>query len=213
MTPAPYEVVTTDRLHLVPLDGAQAAALGGGNGEGAGGLAEALGVRGPGASAAWPPEMFAEHLEALAEATEAGGEEEWGWWCWAIVQHAEAVDHDEATGQWELEALGEGPRLAGLAVFLGPPIPNPDDNDALETSLAIALVDDLTGYGLGSETLRALSEWAFDKARGASRPDRLLGDVLANMEAAKHMLRKCGFRRMGAGEEPGSEVYCLERHR
>lgn len=155
--------------------------------------------------------MFAEHLDALAEATEEGGDEESGWWCWAIVQHAEAVDQDEESGAWEIEPIDDGPRLVGLAVFLGPPIPNPDAGGALETSIAIALVDDMTGYGLGTETLRALSGWAFDEARGGMRAKRLLGDVLGTMEAAKHMLRKCGFRRMGAGGEPGSEVFGLER--
>lgn len=203
-------VVNTDRLHLVAIDAALAPALAGDAGE----LAAALGVDDAGIG--WPPAMFAEHLGALAEATIAGSDDELGWWCWAIVQHAEAVDQDEETGAWEIEPLEEGPRLVGLAVFLGPPIPNPEDEDAaeeeaLETSLAIALIDDLTGYGLGTEAFSALTAWAFEEARGDSQPARLLSDVLNGMDAAKHMLRKCGYRRLSVGSEPGSEIFCLDR--
>jgi RimJ/RimL family protein N-acetyltransferase len=198
--------VTTPRLHLVPIGPDQVDALNAGASE----FAARLGV-GTLPGSLWPPEMFAEHLEALAQATVEGGDEELGWWCWAIVQHAEAIDEDDDTGDWIIEPLEAGPRLVGLAIFLGPPIPNPETDDEREASIAIALIDDMTGYGLGTEALKALTRWALDPARGEHQPQRLFADVLTSMEAAKHMLRKCGFRRIGHGEEPGSEVFGLER--
>ncbi|MGP1346215.1 MAG: GNAT family N-acetyltransferase [Phycisphaerales bacterium] len=224
----PEHHLTTDRLWLIPADPALASLA-----HDPHALAAALSdlLAAPRAQegfphiqllrgAEWPPEIFAEHLDEIAAAAADAPPDERGWWIWFIVQHHEAVDFDEDDDAYLIEPLNDPdyPRLIGIALFLGPPLPaadnQSDDNqsdDDQETSISIALVEDATGYGLGTETLAHLTEWAFHPDRDPRRPHRLLADVLTPMDAAKHMLRKAGFSRHSAGPEPGSEIFIIRR--
>jgi len=145
-------------------------------------LAAALGVLVP---ATWPPEFLdPPALEwTLARLEEAAGGEHW--WLYFILLR-------DAPG---------GRTLIGSAGYKGPP--DPDGT----VELGYGIVGDQHRRGYASETTRALVARAF--ARPTIR--RVIAETLPELVGSIGVLRKCGFRHIGEGSEPGVIRYELTR--
>jgi RimJ/RimL family protein N-acetyltransferase len=145
-------------------------------------LAAALGVVVPDT---WPPEFLdPPALEwTLARLEEAAGREHW--WLYFIL----------------LRDGSGGRTLIGSAGYKGPP----DAGGTVE--LGYGIVRDQHRRGYASETTRALVERAF--ARPGIR--RVIAETLPELVGSIGVLRKCGFRHIGEGSEPGVIRYELTR--
>jgi RimJ/RimL family protein N-acetyltransferase len=150
--------------------------------EGDAALAAALGAVVPDT---WPPEFLdppaLEWTLARLEEAPNGGD----WWLHFIV----------------LRDTPEGRTLIGTAGYKGPP----DTEGTVEVGYGI--VRDQQRRGFASETVRALVASAF--ARPAVR--RVIAETYPELVGSIGVLRKCGFRPIGEGSEPGVIRYELTR--
>ena len=144
-------------------------------------LAAALGVVVPDT---WPPEFLdPPALEwTLARLEEAAGGDYW--WLYFIVLR-------DAPGR----------TLIGSAGYKGPP----DAHGTVEVGYGI--VRDRHRQGYASETTRGLVDRAF------ARPEirRVIAETLPELVGSIGVLRKCGFRHIGEGSEPGVIRFELTR--
>ena len=92
-------------------------------------------------------------------------------------------------------------RLVGTAGYKGPP----DPEGTVEVGYGV--VRDQQRRGYASETVRGLLANAF--ARPAVR--RVIAETYPELVASIGVLRKCGFRHIGGGSEPGVIRYELTR--
>lgn len=145
-------------------------------------LAAALGVMVPDT---WPPEFLdPPALEwTLAQLEKAAGGDHW--WLYFIL----------------LRAAPGGRTLIGSGGYKGPP----DAEGTVEVGYGI--VRDQHRRGYASETTRGLL------ARAFARPEirRVLAETLPELVGSIGVLRKCGFRHIGEGSEPGVIRYELTR--
>ena len=150
--------------------------------EGDSALAACLGVFVP---ATWPPEFLdPPSLEFILERL-AEGPEQAGWWLHFVV-------------------LADGPTgrtLIGSAGYKGPP--SPDGT----VEVGYGIVRDHQRRGYASETVRGLLAHAF--AVPAVR--RVIAETLPELAPSIGLLRKCGFRLIGGGSEPGVIRFELAR--
>ncbi|HKU62370.1 MAG TPA: GNAT family N-acetyltransferase [Gemmatimonadales bacterium] len=133
----------------------------------------------------WPPE-FLDHpaLEwTLERLTQAARED--NWWLHFIV----------------LRDTPQGRTLIGTAGYKGPP----DEEGTVEVGYGV--VRDRQRLGYASETVRGLLANAF--ARAAVR--RVIAETYPELIASIGVLRKCGFRLIGEGSEPGVIRYEITR--
>jgi RimJ/RimL family protein N-acetyltransferase len=133
----------------------------------------------------WPPEfMDAPALEYMLERL-ADGPAQAGWWLHFIV----------------LSGTPEGRTLIGSAGYKGPP----DGDGTVEVGYGI--VRDRHRRGYASETVRGLLAHAF------ARPEvrRVIAETLPELVGSIGVLRKCGFRLIGEGSEPGVIRFELTR--
>jgi RimJ/RimL family protein N-acetyltransferase len=137
-------------------------------------LGAALGADVP---ASWPPEYFDEPALRFTIDRLSEGPGQAGWWLHFVLAR-EADDRRV---------------LIGSAGFKGPP----SADGTVEVGYAI--VADRQRRGYGSETTRGLVEHAF--AVPAVR--RVISETLPDLAASIGVLRKCGFRLVGEGSEPG----------
>jgi RimJ/RimL family protein N-acetyltransferase len=135
--------------------------------------------------ATWPPEFLDRPaLEWTLERLEEapnGGD----WWLHFIV----------------LLDTPEGRTLIGTAGYKGPP----DPEGTVEVGYGI--VRDQQRRGYASETVRGLLADAF--ARPTVR--RVMAETYPELAGSIGVLRKCGFRHIGQGSEPGVIRYELTR--
>jgi aminoglycoside 6'-N-acetyltransferase I len=147
-----------------------------------GALAAALGVVVP---ETWPPEFLDPPALrwTLARLEEAPGADHW--WLYFIL----------------LRDGPRGPTLIGSAGYKGPP----DAEGTVEVGYGI--VRDQHRRGYASETTRGLL------ARAFARPEirRVIAETLPELVGSIGVLRKCGFRHIGEGSEPGVIRYELTR--
>jgi ribosomal-protein-alanine N-acetyltransferase len=145
-------------------------------------LAAALGVVVP---ETWPPEFLdPPALEwTLARLEEAAGADYW--WLYFIL----------------LRDGAEGRTLIGSAGYKGAP----DADGTVEVGYGI--VRDRHRRGYASETTRGLL------ARAFARPEirRVIAETLPELIGSIGVLRKCGFRPIGEGAEPGVIRFELTR--
>jgi [ribosomal protein S5]-alanine N-acetyltransferase len=137
-------------------------------------LSAALGVVVPDT---WPPEFLDPPAFewTLARLQDAAGQEYW--WLYFILLR-------DAPG---------GRKLIGSAGYKGPP----DAEGTVE--IGYGIVRDQHRKGYASETARELV------ARAFARPEirRVIAETLPELVGSIGVLRKCGFRHIGEGSEPG----------
>jgi ribosomal-protein-alanine N-acetyltransferase len=135
--------------------------------------------------ASWPPEFLdPPALEwTLARVEQATTPDHW--WLYFIV----------------LRNTPEGRTLIGTAGYKGPP----DAEGTVE--VGYGLVRDHHRRGYATETARALVASAF--ARPVVR--RVIAETFPELIGSVGVLRKCGFRFIGEGSEPGVIRYELTR--
>ena len=137
-------------------------------------LATALGAAVP---ATWPPQFLDAPALHFTLARLGAGLEQAGWWLYFIL----LPDGDT------------GPTLIGTAGYKGPP----SADGTVEVGYGI--VSDHQRRGYASEATRALMARAF--AHPAVR--RVIAETLPELTPSIGVLRKCGFRLIGEGSEPG----------
>jgi RimJ/RimL family protein N-acetyltransferase len=144
-------------------------------------LARELGVLLP---ASWPHEYLdAPALEYLCNRVMEPGHA--GWWLYFMV----------------LEDGGAARTLIGTAGYKGPPA----DDGTVEVGYGV--VRDQQRRGYASEAVRALLERAFV----VPAVTRVIAETLPELTASIGVLRKCGFRFIGDGAEPGVLRFELSR--
>ena len=142
--------------------------------EGAESLTRAAGARVP---AAWPPALYADSLRSIA-ARLAGDPSSAGWLSWLFLLRGES---EERT-------------LVGIGGFGGRP------DAALHVEIGFALLDEFHGRGLATEAVCSLLTWAFSREPSLTA----IAETLPALPASLAVLRKAGFREVGAGASPGS---------
>lgn len=131
----------------------------------------------------WPPAPFEGAAFEWSARNLAHDPDGQGWYGWALLAN---------------EGERSPPRLVGIAALIG----RPDEDGDVE--LAFGLMPEYRGRGYGSETVRALSAWAF--ANGARR-------VVAHLDAedahAATALASNGFVDTGEPPYPGVARWAL----
>jgi [ribosomal protein S5]-alanine N-acetyltransferase len=151
------------------------------NGESA--LAACLGVAVP---ATWPPEFLDPPALEFTRARLAEGPQHAGWWLHFVV-----LARGGATGR----------TLIGSAGYKGPP--SPDGT----VEVGYGIVRDHQRQGYASEAVRGLLEHAF----AFPAVQRVIAETLPELTPSIGVLRKCGFRLIGDGSEPGVIRFELRR--
>jgi ribosomal-protein-alanine N-acetyltransferase len=150
--------------------------------EGEPALAARLGALVP---ATWPPEFLDPPALEFTLDRLVEGPQQAGWWLHFVV-------------------LARGPTgrtLIGSAGYKGPP--SPDGT----VEVGYGIVRDHQRQGYASETVRGLLEHAF----AVPAVQRVIAETLPELTASIGVLRKCGFRLIGDGSEPGVIRFELTR--
>jgi RimJ/RimL family protein N-acetyltransferase len=134
----------------------------------------------------WPPGEYDRDALEFFRARLAADPEAAGWYGWYAI----AVGGD-----------GTGRSLVAAAGFLGPP-----DTDGM-VEIGYSVLPEERGKGHAAEIVQAL----VDRACRASAVRFIVAHAADANPASAAVLRRCGFRRTGPGEGPGSSRY--ERHR
>jgi RimJ/RimL family protein N-acetyltransferase len=145
-------------------------------------LARSLGAFVP---ATWPPEFLDPPSLEFTLVRLAEGSEQTGWWLHFVVLA------DGVTGR----------TLIGSAGYKGPP--SPDGT----VEVGYGIVRDHRRQGYASETVRGLLAYAF----AVPAVLRVIGETLPELTPSIAVLRKCGFRLVGDGSEPGVIRFALTR--
>jgi len=130
----------------------------------------------------WPPEYLdATSLQFTLDRLSEGPAQE-GWWLHFVVLRS-----------------GPGGRvLIGSGGYKGPPTPDGS------VEVGYSIVTDHRRRGFATETVRALVVRAFS----LSSVRRVIAETLPELTPSIGVLRKCGFRQIDGGSEPG--VVCFE---
>ena len=168
----------TERLELIAADPRLARALASDRAE----MGRLIGAHVP---PEWPPELMADALEFLAQATERDPDAV-GWWVWLIVLPADRV-------------------LIGSVGFKGPP-----DADG-RVDIGYSVLDAWQRRGYAGEAVGALVDWAF----ADPRVTHIIGETFPHLTASIRVLEKNGFCYLGVavGHEGEPEVLQFERRR
>lgn len=170
--------VPTDRLVLIPATARIAQA----DAEGSDELGALLGVVVP---KSWPPELFGEHRQRLAEILQTAPHES-GWWSWYIT--------------YSIEGLPAG-TLVGSVGFSGPP-----DREG-SVQIGYAILEDYRGQGFATESLGGLIDWAFEN----TDVKRISGETFEDMPVSVSVMTRNGMKYAGAGAEKGTAKYEITR--
>jgi RimJ/RimL family protein N-acetyltransferase len=127
--------------------------------------------------ASWPPEFFDPPALQFTLDRLAEGAQQAGWWLHFVV----------------LAGGASGRTLIGSAGYKGPP--SPDGT----VEVGYGIVRDHQRQGYASETVRGLLEHAF----AVPAVQRVIAETLPELTPSIGVLRKCGFRFVGDGSEPG----------
>lgn len=125
----------------------------------------------------WPPEFLDPPALEFTLDRLAEGARQAGWWLHFVV----------------LTRGARGRTLIGSAGYKGPP--SPDGT----VEVGYGIVRDHQRQGYASETVRALLEHAF----AVPAVHRVIAETLPELTPSIGVLRKCGFRLVGDGSEPG----------
>jgi [ribosomal protein S5]-alanine N-acetyltransferase len=150
--------------------------------EGEPALAASLGVFVP---ATWPPEFLDPPSLEFTVRRLTEGPEQAGWWLHFVV-----LAHGAA-----------GRTLIGSAGYKGPP--SPDGT----VEVGYGIVPDHQRQGYASEAVRGLLARAF----AVPAVQQVIAETLPELTPSIGVLRKCGFRLVGAGSESGVIRFELTR--
>lgn len=125
----------------------------------------------------WPPEFLDPPALEFTLDRLAEGARQAGWWLHFVV----------------LTRGARGRTLIGSAGYKGPP--SPDGT----VEVGYGIVRDHQRQGYASETVRALLEHAF----AVPAVHRVIAETFPELTPSIGVLRKCGFRLVGDGSEPG----------
>jgi RimJ/RimL family protein N-acetyltransferase len=150
--------------------------------EGKPALAAMLGVFVP---PTWPPEFLDPPSLEFTVRRLTEGPEQAGWWLHFVV-----LAHGAA-----------GRTLIGSAGYKGPP--SPDGT----VEVGYGIVPDHHRQGYASEAVRGLLAHAF----AVPAVQRVIAETLPELTPSIGVLRKCGFRLIGEGSEPGVIRFELTR--
>jgi RimJ/RimL family protein N-acetyltransferase len=145
-------------------------------------LAAALGTVVP---VGWPPQFLDAPALEFTRARLAAGLEQAGWWMYFIL----------------LPGVGPRPTLVGTAGYKGPP----SADGTVE--LGYGIVAEYQRRGYASEATRGMMERAF----GHPSVRRVIAETLPELTPSIGVLRKCGFRLIGEGSEPGVIRFAITR--
>jgi RimJ/RimL family protein N-acetyltransferase len=135
--------------------------------------------------ASWPPEFLDPPSLEFTLDRLAEGPEQSGWWLHFVVL-ADGVTRRT---------------LVGSAGYRGPP--SPDGT----VEVGYGIVPEYQRQGYASETVRGLLAHAF----AVPSVRRAVAETLPELTPSIGVLRKCGFRRVGDGSEPGVVRFELTR--
>ena len=135
--------------------------------------------------ATWPPEFLDRGALEYTLLRLAEGGEHAGWWLHFVV----------------LSRGASGRTLIGSAGYKGPP--SPDGT----VEVGYGIVRDHQRRGYASETVRGLLRHAF----AVPAVHRVIAETLPELTPSIGVLRKCGFRLIGDGSEPGVIRFELTR--
>lgn len=133
----------------------------------------------------WPPEFLDPMALEFTLDRLAEGPEQTGWWLHFVV-----LAHGVA-----------GRTLVGSAGYRGPP--SPDGT----VEVGYGIVREFQRHGYASETVRGLLAHAF----AVPTVRRVIAETLPELKPSIGVLRKCGFRLVGDGSEPGVVRFELTR--
>jgi [ribosomal protein S5]-alanine N-acetyltransferase len=146
-------------------------------------LAAALGARVP---PTWPPEFLDRPALEFVTVRLAQHPEEAEWWMHFVVSR---------------EIAGEPRALIGSGGFAGPPAPDGS------VEIGYGIVADRQRRGYATEAARGLIARAFD----VPRVTHVVAHTMPELAGSIGVLERCGFRCVGAGAEPGTVRYRLDR--
>jgi RimJ/RimL family protein N-acetyltransferase len=135
--------------------------------------------------ATWPPEFLDPPSLRFTLDRLAEGPEQTGWWLYFVVLACGAASRT----------------LIGSAGYKGPP----SVDGTVEVGYGI--VSDYQRQGYGSEVVRGLLAHAF----ALHTVHRVIAETLPALAPSIGVLRKCGFRLIGSGSEPGVIRFQLTR--
>jgi [ribosomal protein S5]-alanine N-acetyltransferase len=127
--------------------------------------------------ATWPPEFLDSPSLEFTLARLAEGSQQAGWWLHFVV----------------LRHGVPGRTLIGSAGYKGPPSPEGT------VEVGYGIVRDYQRQGYASETVQGLLAHAF----ALPQVRRVVAETLPELTPSIGVLRKCGFRLVGDGSEPG----------
>jgi len=134
----------------------------------------------------WPPPLAADVLGYWAERLDRDPELS-GWTSW----------------YWLLAEPERRELLIGYGGFKGAP----DDDGTVEVGYGV--LAPFQRRGIATEAVGALVAWAL----AHEQVERVIAHTLPELKPSQRVLEKLGFRRMGAGAEPGTIRFELERAR
>jgi RimJ/RimL family protein N-acetyltransferase len=150
--------------------------------EGKPALAAMLGVIVP---SSWPPEFLDPPSLEFTVRRLTEGPEQAGWWLHFVL----------------LTQAAAGRTLIGSAGYKGPPSPEGT------VEVGYGIVPDHQRQGYASEAVRGLLAHAF----AVPAVQRVIAETLPELTPSIGVLRKCGFRLVGEGSEPGVIRFELTR--
>ena len=134
----------------------------------------------------WPPGEYDHDALVFFRETLSAQPEAAGWLAWYVL-----VGHGE----------GRGGSVIGGAGFLGPPGPE------ATVEIGYSFVPEARGQGYAAEAVQALVQFAF----GSGRVSRVIAHTGDDNLASSAVLRRCGFDRVGPGEQSGTTRYEIAR--
>jgi RimJ/RimL family protein N-acetyltransferase len=151
--------------------------------EAAGDLARLAALLGVESPADWPPELYDDEAVAWTLRAFAEGRERAPWLTYYLVRKADK------------------PELVGVGGFMSPPTADGT------VEIGYSVLRSYRRRGFASEATCALVAMAFEERSVR----RVVAHTFPHLEGSIGVLRRCGFRREGAGTEPDTVRYVCER--
>ena len=131
----------------------------------------------------WPPPLTEDRIDFNANRLVQNPHEA-GWWFWYIISRE------------------SDPHVAlGVASFKGPP------SETGTVEMGCSVLDSFQGRGYATEAIATLVTWAFTHSEVVT----ILAETYPEHTGSIRVLEKNGFHKIGAGSDPGSIRFPLDR--